>query len=261
MVEFDTPGHTAAWGKGAPGLLTPCYTDGERDGTYGPINAISNVTWPFLSALFAEIVGDFRDQYIHLGGDEVGFSCWASNPRIQEWMEERGYTNYARFEEFYIGKLLQLVERLNRSYVVWQEVFDNGNKIKDDTIIHVWKGGKSCASEMNKATKAGYHALLSSCWYLDRISLSPDYFDYFRCDPLNFGGTKEQQELVMGGEAAIWGELVDGTNSLSRTWPRAAAAGERLWSGASTVNTSNSEVSILQTFGTRVLFTISRYPR
>ena len=242
MAEFDTPGHTGSWGKGAPGLLTPCYTKGKPDGTYGPINAISNVTWPFLSALFTEIVGDFKDQYIHLGGDEVSFSCWASNPDIQQWMEDRGFTNYARFETFYMSKLLQLMEELNKSYVVWQEVFDNGNKIKDDTIIHVWKGGSSWGKEMKNVTKAGYRTLLSSCWYLNYISVSPDYYGFFRCDPLNFGGTREQQELVIGGEAAVWGEMVDGTNSLSRTWPRAAPTAERLWSGPRTVNISNAEV-------------------
>ena len=242
MAEFDTPGHSDSWGKGQPGLLTACYNNGLPDGSYGPINAISNVTWPFLKTLFKEIVGDFKDQYIHLGGDEVGFSCWQSNPDIQQWMQESSYTNYARFEEYYIGKLLELVQQLGKSYVVWQEVFDNGNKIKEDTIIHVWKGGNNWMGEMKSVTKAGFHTLLSSCWYLDYISTSPDYIGYFRCDPINFSGTSDQQSLVLGGEAAIWGEWVDATNSISRTWPRASPTAERLWAGPSTVGISNSEL-------------------
>ncbi|KAI6658169.1 Beta-hexosaminidase subunit beta isoform X1 [Oopsacas minuta] len=242
MVEFDTPGHTDSWGKGQPGLLTPCYTDDKPDGTYGPINAISDVTWPFLTGLFKEIVSEFKYQYIHLGGDEVNFDCWKSNPYIQQWMKESNYTDYAMFEQFYMNKLIELVEQLGKSYVVWQEVFDNGNKIKQDTIIHVWKDSHNWEEEMNNVTAAGYHALLSSCWYINLISHTPDYETYFRCDPEKFGGTNLQEILVLGGEATIWAELVDGTNSLSRVWPRASPIAERLWTGSSTIDISNDEL-------------------
>ena len=242
MVEFDTPGHADSWGKGQAGFLTSCYCNGVPDGTYGPVNAISNVTWPFLETLFKEIVGVFKDQYIHLGGDEVNFDCWKSNPDIQQWMKQRNYTNYARFEEYYIGKLLDVVQQLDKSYVVWQEVFDNGNKIKEDTIVHVWKEHTNWSGEVNAVTKAGFQTLLSSCWYLSKISTSADYLNYFRCNPKDFSGTMHQQNLVIGGEAAIWGEWVDDTNSLSRTWPRASAAAERLWTGPSTIGLSDLEI-------------------
>lgn len=41
---------------------------------------------------------------------------------------------------------------------------------------------------------------------------------YYYCDPTNFNGTDAQKELVLGGIAAIWGELVDNTNIEARLW-------------------------------------------
>lgn len=34
----------------------------------------------------------------------------------------------------------------------------------------------------------------------------------------NITGTLEEQSLVLGGEAALWGEFVDDTNLISRAW-------------------------------------------
>lgn len=231
MVEFDTPGHTRSWGEAFPDLLTTCYEGMEPSGNLGPIDPTRNETYVFLKELFTEVAGVFPDQYVHLGGDEVSFDCWKSNPNITNFMADIGIPgDYKKLEEFYIQRLLKVVQGVRKSYMVWQEVFDNNVEIASDTVVHVWK--EPHQEEMSAVTAAGFNALLSSCWYLDYISYSHDWKTYYACDPHNFTGTAKQKSLVEGGEACIWGELVDAANLISRTWPRASAVAERLWSPA-----------------------------
>nr|XP_037285327.1 beta-hexosaminidase subunit alpha-like isoform X2 [Rhipicephalus microplus] len=231
IPEFDTPGHTRSWGAAFPEILTTCYKKMEPIGL-GPIDPSTNVTYAFLKELFAEVADVFPEQYIHLGGDEVDFDCWKSNPNISDFMENIGITgDYDKLEEYYIRRLLKIVQGARKSYMVWQEVFDNGIEIAPDTVVHIWLHPQE--EELSAVTRAGYNALLSSCWYLDYISYTKDWKRYYGCDPHDFTGTPQQKALVQGGEACIWGEYVDATNLISRTWPRASAVAERLWSPAS----------------------------
>ncbi|XP_072404148.1 beta-hexosaminidase subunit beta isoform X2 [Chiloscyllium punctatum] len=238
IPEFDTPGHTQSW-RGIKNLLTPCYNGEKFSGTFGPINPSLNTTYEFLNQLFKEISLVFPDAYVHLGGDEVNFACWKSNPAITEFMQKQGFGNdYRKLESFYIQNVLDIVTSHMKGYMVWQEVFDNGVKLKPDTIIHVWKGGYQ--QQMAAVTLAKFHALLSSPWYLNVISYGQDWRKIYAVEPYNFNGTAAQKKLVIGGEACLWGEYVDATNLASRLWPRASAVGERLWSTENTTDISDA---------------------
>ncbi|KAM5191330.1 beta-hexosaminidase subunit beta isoform 1-T1 [Mantella aurantiaca] len=230
VPEFDTPGHTDSWGKGQKDLLTPCYKDGEPSGTFGPVNPVVNGTYMFMYKLFQEISKVFPDKYVHLGGDEVDFSCWKSNPDIAKFMAEHGFgSDFCKLESYYIQQILGIMSSLGKGYMVWQEVFDNHNQINPDTIVEVWKGQRY-TEELYNVTAAGFSAILSAPWYLDYISYGEDWQRYYKVEPLNFNGTEEQKQRVIGGEACLWGEFVDATNLTPRLWPRASAVAERLWS-------------------------------
>ncbi|XP_006197724.1 beta-hexosaminidase subunit beta [Vicugna pacos] len=229
VPEFDSPGHTQSWGKGQKDLLTPCYQGTQSSGTFGPINPILNTTYSFLHALFKEISTVFPDKFIHLGGDEVQFDCWKSNPDIQKFMKSKGFANFERLESFYMEKLLDMVSTMGKRSIVWQEVFDNKDKLSPGTVVQVWKSDKF-PHEQSKVTEAGFPMILSAPWYLDVIRYGQDWRGYYEVEPLDFPGSEKQKTLVIGGEACLWGEYVDSTNLTPRLWPRASAVGERLWS-------------------------------
>ena len=56
--------------------------------------------------------------------------------------------------------------------------------------------------------------------------------DHYLVDilPEDCGLNEQQKQLVLGGEATIWSELVTPKTIDSRIWPRTAAIAERFWS-------------------------------
>lgn len=46
---------------------------------------------------------------------------------------------YAKLEEVYIQKILELSEKIGFSYIVWQEVFDNGVQVSPISVNFVLK--------------------------------------------------------------------------------------------------------------------------
>lgn len=256
IPEFDTPGHTQSWELGHPGLLTVC--NGTQLSTYGPMNPIEPTVYDFLSTFFSEIYNVFPDKYLHIGGDEVDVSCWESNEQIKEYMHKNNLTDYKALESLFIQQLFGILDTfpINKTYVVWQEVFDNHDKVKPDTIVEVWKK-ENWEGEVLNVTKAGLKTILSAPWYLNYINYGSDVMTYYLEDPQAFGGTPEQESLVVGGEACMWGEWVNSINLLPRLWPRASGVAERLWS-ARDVRDTNEASRRIQEHECRML--IRGYP-
>ena len=158
------------------------------------------------------------------------FGCWKSNPDITAYMKKANLTTYAQLESLWVTGVIGIAENLDLSYIVWEEVFTNGVKVNNETVIDVWKnyGSHKWNETIANVTKAGYNAILSAPWYLNYIEFGVDWPDRYMVEPLNFTGTTEQKNLVIGGSAAMWGEYVDATNILARTWPSASAVGKAI---------------------------------
>lgn len=56
-------------------------------------------------------------------------------------MENRNISeDYRRLQSDYLSWLTSEVQRMNRTPVVWQEAWQNGDFQPEDVIVHVWLG-------------------------------------------------------------------------------------------------------------------------
>lgn len=244
IPEIDTPGHTQTMGKAIPGILTSCYGEGpNRPNTANYpkhaeqeiLNPIIDYTYQVVTKIIQEVKQFFPDPYIHLGMDESYYDCWESNPEIRLWMLKNNLTSMKDLETFYVQKTIDNVRNLGYKTIIWQDPLDNRAQVPLDTIVEVWKDypTKPWTESMNLMAEYGNPLILSACWYLNYISYGPDWEKYYQCEPHSFTDNPIKRSRVIGGEAAIWTEYVDGAKLLELAWPRASAVAERLWSSPS----------------------------
>ncbi|CAH1636777.1 unnamed protein product [Spodoptera littoralis] len=237
LPEFDVPGHTRSWGIAYPKILTQCYEHGKTVGL-GPMDPTQIKTYKLLGELFREVQDLFPDKYFHLGGDEVALNCWKSNPDILNFMARHNMTRTSELHAYFMTKVLLLLGQKSKP-IVWQEVFYNGVVLPSDAIIQVWK--TIGPQDMIAALKANHKVIYSASWYLDYLSNGGDWYKLYNVDPRQMI-PKRYKELdlnkILGGEACMWGEVVDDRNLISRVWPRSSAVAEKLWSAESRYNNS-----------------------
>jgi hexosaminidase len=191
----------------------------------------------------------FPDPYFHTGADEVNANCWSSAPSIQSYMMEHNIQNPYELLQTFEDEVTGLLTNLNKTMVLWEEsLLEYNVKLDPSVVIQVWKGSENT----KKVAEKGHQMIVSSVnyWYLDCgkgswISGGTSWCDPYKTwvDIYNYhpddGLSEEERKLVLGGEVALWSEIVNPSTLDGSLWPRVAAAGERLWSEPS--QTDNPE--------------------
>jgi hexosaminidase len=259
VPEFDAPGHARAWLRAYPELR------GDRPAPAGATVSVfgddsldpsREETYAFVGRLFGEMSRLFPDAYFHVGGDEVNGMDWASSPAIRQFKAAKGFADDHALQAYFTGRVREILARDGKTMIGWDEVLrpDLGK----DVVVEAWRSAKMAA----RAAEAGHPTLSAGGYYLDRMPSAEALYAVDPADPAGYGVTpaiwaqiektpfaqafpKEAYEIdptlelgpaaaerILGGEAAMWTELVTAEMVEGRVWPRAAAVAERLWSPA-----------------------------
>ncbi len=224
--EIDVPGHATAILTAYPQYASKdtIYAIERWAGIFDPTIDPSNPeTYVFMNNLITEISGLFTDDYFHIGGDENEGKHWDESKEIQKFMKKNKLEDNHALQAYFNTHLLVNLEKQRKNMVGWDEIIHED--LPKTAVIQSWRGLKT----MKKAAKAGYKTLLSNGYYIDLLH-SVD--EHYLVDPLpgSIDLTEAEKQLIIGGEATMWGELVVPQTIDSRIWPRTAAIAERLWS-------------------------------
>jgi hexosaminidase len=231
VPEFDMPGHATSWLVAYPYLASQPGKLELRRGWSGygeTFDPTRESTYRFIDRFIGEMTTLFPDAYWHVGGDEVGSKIWPQDPRIAAYMKAHGFKDSPALQTYFNQRLSKILTKHHRNMIGWDEILHPD--LPSATVIESWRGTKY----LGDAAAAGYQGILAAPWYLDAMkSAETEYL----ADPLALSDSTSlpasQAASVLGGEAAMWSEMVSPETIDSRIWPRTAAIAERFWSPAS----------------------------
>ncbi|CAD7954824.1 unnamed protein product [Amoebophrya sp. A25] len=227
------------------------------------LNPLDDRVYDFLSVLFARVAKifdvdggllerDIEDNDLasssirstpkflfHTGSDEVPTGCWKrlvgqEYPKTEfEDYSTRKVRSTVEMFDYFTARVASILEKQNRRPMYWDEAVNHQNtKVSlQNPVVQVWNGGRSAVPILER----GFDVVLSSSdvWYLDHLDTR--FEDIYRGPKEIFGGHAEDEAgegvgKILGGEAPMWTERVDGSNLFVKVLPNLALVAERLWS-------------------------------
>jgi hexosaminidase len=245
IPEFDMPSHSKSWFAGypslssSPGPFKPGILSFEgitSKSTIGEIQAAMQTvkvpaidptresTYQFLDQFIAEMSGLFPSPYFHIGADENNGAVWLANPSIVAYMQANHLADAPALQAYFVARVQAIVEKHGKQMVAWEEAFSPDQS--KNAIFQAWIPSPK-PDLLSTPLSNGNKVLLSRGFYLDLFY--PAHAHYLN-DAVPAGINAETDKSLLGGEAAMWTEMADGTNIEARIWPRSGAIADRLWS-------------------------------
>ncbi len=268
IPEIDLPGHSKAAIASYPDIL--CDLTGEVELS---IQGVSNNVWcasyeknyQMLEDIVREMVQLFPSQYLHVGGDEVVTSQWASCTRCKAFMDEHNMKDPIEMQSYFVQRMQQILNKFGKTLVGWNEIMEGGELDREKTVVHAWQS----AEKIKEATAAGYRVIAQPAeyCYLDMKHTPQErgmtwaaIFDtdkVYSFDPVETAGlTREEARLVLGVQGGLWSELMNMPPNIAeyQVYPRLCALAEVAWSPRENKDWDDFNIRLGQTHFDRLYF-------
>ncbi|KAF2849366.1 glycoside hydrolase family 20 protein [Plenodomus tracheiphilus IPT5] len=235
----------------------------------GQLDILNNKTYEVTGKVYKEMASLFPDDWFHIGGDELFLNCNNFSSLAVDFFAS-GKTMGDLYQVWVDRALPNFKSQANKTFIMWEDVklsdlVKATGTVPTDVVMQAWNNG---VDHISKLTADGYRVIVSSS---DFIYLDCGYGGWVGNDPrynvqinpnatdgspnFNWGGnggswcapyktwqriydydftfnlTDSQKSLIQGAIAPLWSEQVDSLVVSQKTWPRAAALAELVWSG------------------------------
>jgi hexosaminidase len=231
IPEIEMPGHSEA--------ALQCYPELSCEGTEnsGVYCAGNDAAFEFLQNIIREVIPLFPDEYLHIGGDEVGKDAWLGCTKCKKRMQNEGLTNGEELQSYFVNRMEKFVHAQGKKLVGWDEILEGG--LRHRATVMSWRGFDGGI----EAANAGHDVVMSPG--------SPLYFDHNQgkseFEPPSWGGYNnllkvynfnpvpgdieaDKRHHILGGQANLWTEQVKSLSHIQYMMlPRLSALSEALW--------------------------------
>ncbi|MEM9741679.1 MAG: family 20 glycosylhydrolase [Pseudomonadota bacterium] len=262
VPELDMPGHVTSWLVAYPALGLEAVEPSARFGVHrGALNPCSDLTYRVVEDLLDEVCALFPDPCIHIGGDEVHPDAWRLHPEVQAFAARENVADMAALQAQFTHRVAQAVLARGRTPVVWDEALHPVlEPLGEQLIVEAWRG----ATARDRVLAAGHRCVFASGYYLDLNYPARWHYAFDPRAPQRqliehedsllqqsaFAGVADGMRWthqwrngahgglppddpafarLLGGEACLWGELVDDPVLDQRLWSRLPLIAERFW--------------------------------
>ncbi|HWK99895.1 MAG TPA: family 20 glycosylhydrolase [Parapedobacter sp.] len=200
----------------------------------------NEATFTFLKDVLTEVMAIFPSEYIHIGGDEVDKTAWATCDKCRARMQQAGLDSVDALQRYAVGRIDSFLQANGRKMIGWDEILEG--QAPGDATVMSWQGDTSAI----QAANAGHDVIMTPRSRLNFDGYQSDprtqpeaYGDYlplsavYAYDPVPAELAVDKTGHILGAQGSIRTTYTPTTDEVEyMAFPRAIALAEVIWSDA-----------------------------